>query len=214
MSAEIGSRFGRLLVEKSSDFGGKRRWIVRCDCGKRRTVLEHNLVSGHTTSCGCYRVERVKEASTKHGHRAHSDMTAEYAAWRSMLARCYDPACDSYEFYGQKGVTVVDEWRDNFETFLKDVGQRPSDVHLVSRKDKAQPFGPTNFVWMTKHESGRNRIDNTFYTVNKVTKCLVDWASEYDIPKSTLHYRVVTKGMTMRDALDVGRGRSGKLLPQ
>lgn len=130
-----------------------------------------------------------------------------------MLARCYDPACDSYEFYGHKGATVVDEWRDSFETFLKDVGERPSSVHLVSRKDKTQPFGPNNFVWMTKHESGRNRIDNTFYTVKNITKCLVDWAKEHNIPKSTLHYRVVTKGMEMRDALDVGRGRSGKLLP-
>lgn len=38
------------------------------------------------------------------------------SVWLKVLARCYDPKCREYSFYGQKGVTVCDEWHD-FKNF-------------------------------------------------------------------------------------------------
>lgn len=208
-----GDRFERLeLVRRILRLGNKAHWEVRCDCGGASVVLETNLLYGHTRSCGCLHSERVRETHLKHGEGRDGHKTPEYEAWQSMLARCYRPDTDSYPWYGGRGIEVYEEWRHDFTAFRNAVGTRPSSGHRLSRRDPKGNFTPENTYWATDHEVRRKRSNNTFYTVNGVTKCLVDWATEYGIPKNTLHYRVVTKGMTMRDALDIGRGRQGRAL--
>ncbi len=214
-----GQRFGRLTVLRvfAPPGGGKKRAAVQCDCGARKDVQCGNLHSGHTTSCGCYRRERVVEACTRHGHRHDgNEASATYHSWRTMIRNCTNRGSKRYVDYGARGITVCARWRGRhgFEHFVADLGDKPSTEHQLSRRDKSKPYTPSNTYWATDTEVRRNTQRTTLYTVGTRTQCLVDWASEYDIPKTTLHYRVVTKGMTMRDALDVGRGCPGKLLPE
>jgi hypothetical protein len=50
----VGKRFGRLKVLKVSDNPrDPRDVVVRCDCGKEKTVQATALWGGHTKSCGC-----------------------------------------------------------------------------------------------------------------------------------------------------------------
>jgi hypothetical protein len=46
-----GKRFGKLTA---LEYLGARKWLCQCDCGKKTSVLNHNLKSGATSSCGCY----------------------------------------------------------------------------------------------------------------------------------------------------------------
>lgn len=51
-----GQRFGRLVVLGLADVPDRKGfifWRVRCDCGMEKTVMQNNLVSGRTKSCGC-----------------------------------------------------------------------------------------------------------------------------------------------------------------
>ena len=64
-----GRKFGKLKVigyagtdrNRSSADGedcrkegyGRRRWRVRCECGRQKLVFASNLLSGRTRSCGC-----------------------------------------------------------------------------------------------------------------------------------------------------------------
>lgn len=54
-----GCRFGRLTVlgpgREQVDLDSRRRryWRTRCDCGAEGLVLEENLLSGRSRSCGC-----------------------------------------------------------------------------------------------------------------------------------------------------------------
>ena len=51
-----GQRFGRLVVLGLADVPDRKGfifWRVRCDCGTEKTVMQNNLVSGQTKSCGC-----------------------------------------------------------------------------------------------------------------------------------------------------------------
>lgn len=52
-----GQRFGRLvaLAPCDKDKNGHYIWLCRCDCGKEITVSSTNLLTMHTTSCGCTR---------------------------------------------------------------------------------------------------------------------------------------------------------------
>lgn len=61
----IGHKFGRLLViedsgERTKCGGVKYRCL--CDCGNTSITARSELISGRATSCGCYRIERIRES--------------------------------------------------------------------------------------------------------------------------------------------------------
>lgn len=51
----VGKKFGKLLVINFTDefHGGQRMYLCRCDCGTEKLIGRSNLISGHTSSCGC-----------------------------------------------------------------------------------------------------------------------------------------------------------------
>ena len=56
-----GQVFGRLTVVSRAGIGsGKQRmWVCACSCGETCTVAHNNLVSGNSSSCGCFRREQL-----------------------------------------------------------------------------------------------------------------------------------------------------------
>ena len=61
-----GQRFGRLtVIEKTHNAKGKLQWHCICDCGGESFVESNRLLKGITTSCGCLRKERWREAQDK-----------------------------------------------------------------------------------------------------------------------------------------------------
>lgn len=70
-----GERFSRLVVLKFShkDKRHRRHYLVRCDCGKEKTVQGTLLRSGNTRSCGCLSREQKK---SKRIPLNHSEITA------------------------------------------------------------------------------------------------------------------------------------------
>ena len=58
----IDQKFGRLLVIEK-DLTREYHVICLCDCGTKKSIAKHNLISGSTKSCGCLSRERL----TKHG---------------------------------------------------------------------------------------------------------------------------------------------------
>lgn len=47
----------------------------------------------------------------------------EYHVWKSMNQRCSNPNDKSYRWYGAKGITVCDRWRNSFPNFSPIWGQ-------------------------------------------------------------------------------------------
>jgi hypothetical protein len=45
-------KFGKLTA---IEYLGESKWRCKCECGKETKVIAHNLIKGHTTSCGCAR---------------------------------------------------------------------------------------------------------------------------------------------------------------
>jgi hypothetical protein len=56
------------------------------------------------------------------------------------------------------------------------------------------------------------RRPRVLYLVDGVERTLAEWAESSGISKTTLFHRVVTSGMSMADALAVGKGTRGKRL--
>ena len=156
----IGRRFERLIaIEIVGEQYGSCLWRVRCDCGAEKIINGRNLRNGQTRSCGCLSREiaatRQKE-KTKHGEA--SSPSPEYVAWISMKTRCYNPKAAKYHLYGGRGITVCARWRESFETFLADMGRRPTAQHSLDRyPDTNGNYEKDNCRWATASEQNSNR---------------------------------------------------------
>ena len=190
----VGQRFGRLVVVARipKPEGSKARdanWLCKCDCGNEAHVRTRALLIG-TKSCGCLNRENQARLlplyRTKHGMYG----TKEHRAWRKMKERCENPETDSYPYYGGRGITVCERWRNSFESFLADVGWSPSPRHSIDRIDSNGNYAPGNVRWATRQEQSRNRRDRALITFDGQTKMLVDWADETGIGIATLHDRL------------------------
>jgi len=80
-------------------------------------------------------------------------------------------------YYGAKGIKVCDRWRDNFESFLADMGPRPSKGHSIGRIDPSKDYFSENCRWETNNQQAlsknpyKNKIKNILCrTCNKEFK--------------------------------------------
>lgn len=60
-----GMRFGRLVVKEMIWSYPHTKCRCLCDCGNEKIVINTQLTSGKTQSCGCYHSQRTSEINTK-----------------------------------------------------------------------------------------------------------------------------------------------------
>ena len=116
-----------------------------------------------------------------------------------MRNRCYRQQDKSYSNYGGRGITVCDEWLNDFMTFYKwAISHGYKEGLTLERDNTNKGYCPENCRWIPKSEQSRNRRSNHPITYKGETKLLVDWAKEYNISFKTLSRRI-------RDGWDVER---------
>lgn len=147
-----GKLFGRLTcicpVGKTNN--SQYLYLCICECGNEKIVSNSKLVSGATKSCGCLRKEVAKARLTTHGL---GKPKYYYKLWLHIKDRCLNPNNKNFKDYGGRGITICDEWRNNFKTFydyiLGKLGPRPSEKHSLDRQDNAKGYSPENVRWAT-----------------------------------------------------------------
>ena len=80
----------------------------------------------------------------------------EYRAWQAMRNRCLNPNAQDWKYYGARGVTIASDW-DSFDAFIADMGERPSKLHTLERRDCELGYSASNCYWATRQEQSRNR---------------------------------------------------------
>lgn len=126
----------------------------------------------------------------------------EYRAWINMKSRCYNPETPGFDRYGGRGISVCDQWRDNFEAFYRDVGQRPTAQHSLDRWPNPDGnYAPDNVRWATRVEQTRNFADaNRIVRVGGRDMTLAEAVDDAPVPYNTVLYRL-KRGWTIDDAI-------------
>ena len=178
-----GQRFGMLTVLRFVERVYKdNKWECLCDCGRTSVKRGNNLKCGGTKSCGCNQ-GRPKNAGRK-------PATPGRYCWQSMRQRCYYAKDPHYHNYGGRGIAVCEEWRQSFDTFIRDMGPRPTPLHTIERMDNDGPYCPSNCRWATGKEQSNNRRNNARIAFRGITKTLSQWAGELGIKRGCLAYRL------------------------
>jgi len=181
-----GRQFGRwLALEGDIKRKNKKRifWRCVCDCGVERLVSTEDLMSGHSTSCGCSNgITRVRHGLSYHGL---------YCVWDGMRQRCCNPKCTAYLHYGGRGITVCAEWFNSFKTFYDwAVSNGYRKGLTIDRIDNNGNYEPVNCRWVTQKENNRNKRTNRNITIGGQTKTVVEWAELYGISYNVLRTRL------------------------
>ena len=184
-----GLKFGKLnVISPAGSRGGHMYWNCICDCGNEKTVRGSHLKYGNVRSCGCLPAHRT------HGARR----TRLYGVWNNMIRRCHNPKNPEYPRYGERGITVCDEWRRDFMAFYTwalNEGydeSAPRGQYTIERKDNDGPYSPENCTLETAQNQANNTRRNRFITYKGETKTVTQWARPLGINQTTLSRRILS----------------------
>ena len=95
--------------------------------------------------------------NTKHGLR-HS---REYSIWANIKTRCYNKNNYKYKNYGTRGITMFEEWKNDFYKFYLYItsleNYNPKNNLTIDRIDNNKGYYPNNLRWATIQQQNRNK---------------------------------------------------------
>lgn len=199
-----GTVFGNLTVIEHlylfDDLGTRRHYSrCRCTCGKTVVVLNTSLRSGNSQSCGCSRVKEIKARCTTHGDGNRKNRL--YRIWSAMRERCYRRNAQNYPAYGGRGITVCNEWKNDFLPFKTWALSHGYTGGLsIDRINPNGNYEPTNCRWVSAKRQQQNKRNNKRITVNGESLCVSEWADRLGVSASSL-YQFAHRGGNLKDRI-------------
>lgn len=183
-----GMRIGRLTVISRAENtkNNKAQWLCKCDCGNMKVISRTHL-KRNTVSCGCYSAEIARISHTTHGMRK----TRIYRIWSGMKDRCCNTKSKYWGNYGGRNITVCEEWKKSFESFLKWSNDNGYNDNLtIDRIDNNKGYSPDNCRWVTYKVQENNRSNNRILEYNGESHTVSQWSEITGINQRVISQRL------------------------
>lgn len=147
--------------------------------------------------------KRQAELNTTHG----LSKTKLYKIFHGMKQRCYNPNNPEYKHYGGRGITICDEWLNDFSEFYKwalSAGWddfKEAKEQTIERNCVNGNYCLDNCKFIPISEQPLNKTDSRMITAFGETKNLSKWARETGIPLTTIKARIDRLGWSVEKAL-------------
>lgn len=199
-----GQKFGKLTV-LSYAFSDKHRvshYLCECECGNQKIISGQNLSKGLTKSCGC--IKKSKKSNDKPQKRDRFKWASYdriYRIWYGIKYRCYYKTSTSYKKYGAKGVTMCEEWKNDFQNFKQWALENNYAENLtIDRIDNSKGYQPDNCRFVDYQTQNNNRSCNHYITIDNVTHTITEWLRIYNLRRSSYDKRI-KKGYSEIEAI-------------
>lgn len=138
----------KIILNQTSKTDAKNRKFFQVECPTCHTprVCREDTIK-HSTQCkGCSRKTHGLEG------------TPIYSVWLAMKGRCYNPNNARFNNYGARGITVCDEWLNDFAAFNRWAELNGYTANLtIERVNNDLGYSPINCKWITAEEQMLNR---------------------------------------------------------
>jgi hypothetical protein len=149
----------------------KEGWVrkmakFKCICGNEIIKDFSSVKSGSSKRCPSCSKNQANLKITKHGNIKHK----LYGKWQDMLNRCRNPKVDRYKNYGGRGITVCQEWQNDFVNYYNwCISNGWLEGLQVDRIDVNGNYEPNNCRIVEPIEQAYNKQNTVyvFYNDNK-----------------------------------------------
>lgn len=201
---DLGMRFPTEDSKRKYRYG-----LYRCGyCDKEFEASTYDIKRINVRSCGCQKGGVI--------HKLSSHIL--YGIWNSMVYRCYNQNCNHYIYYGGRGITVCDEWRETPTQFIEDMFPSFMEGLTLDRIDNAKGYSKDNCRWATKTEQVVNRRvqrNNTSgFTGVSYRSDILKYRAEVSIEGKPIHlgyYQTTIEAAIARNNYIIENGLPNKL---
>ena len=124
-----------------------------------------------------------------------------HTTWRNMVGRCMNPNHPNRKRYGDRGISVCEEWLE-FAVFYEWAVSNGYQVGLtIDRKDNDGNYCPENCRWVTQKVNSNNTSRNRRVSFNGETKTVQEWAELIGITNQAMAERLDSGRWTLEEAL-------------
>lgn len=179
----VGNKYNKLLVIESC--GQCKNGLhfyskVKCDCGNTFLVRDTQLVNNKIKSCRHCGSATHKKTNTR-----------LFNIWQSMKQRCSVYSGKNYKDYYAKGITVCEEWQNDFINFYHwAINNGYQDNLSIDRIDNKSGYNPQNCRWADAITQANNKSNNKIIMYNNKKYTLAQLSREYGIKYSLLLSRL------------------------
>ena len=142
-------------------------------------------------------------ACEKCGRYVHGETkTRLHKIWESMIARCEYEKHPYYADYGERGITVCDEWHSYIKFRDWAITHGYNDDLTIDRINNEKGYEASNCRWVTMQEQQNNKRSNHIVYLGEVGHTISEWSEILGIGKTTIRMRLES-GWPDEDALIV-----------
>ena len=107
-----------------------------------------------------------------------------------MKNRCYNPKHKNYLNYNGKGISICDEWKNDFELFYDwSISNGYKKGLSIDRVNNNGNYEPKNCRWVTKREQMWNTSKNKIIEYKNENRCLAEWCDILNLNYETIQSR-------------------------